>query len=209
MFHFLWWEKLQHCSLAPEAAFLHLSWLYLWKTTWEDILTVHGCYAPGKEKGKEYTRNPTQQTKPSKMTACKDSLFCLQSVDFGYIVAGDEAFSLCWKGFSFPPFSMPGTATHRKKCLCPLTPERPQQWSQAFIFGNEGRWERYLELQNPVGKFTAVAKIKICLRTEVKPNSLTTCGSLCSVLHKQELVTMVPNLQKQNVCNSPPPPQGI
>lgn len=43
----------------------------------------------------------------------QDSLFCFHGVDFGYVVAGDEAFSLCWKGFSFPPLPMPGI----EKCV--------------------------------------------------------------------------------------------
>lgn len=59
---------------------------------------------------------------------------------------------------------------------------------------------RSLEPQNPVGKFTPFAEIKICVETQAKENSLTT-GSLCSVLHTQELVKMVPILQKQHVCN--------
>lgn len=46
------------------------------------------------------------------MTRGKDSLFRFQGVDFGDVVAGDEAFSLCGKGLSFPPFSVPGIETH-------------------------------------------------------------------------------------------------
>lgn len=51
------------------------------------------------------------------MTTGKDSLFRFQGVDFGYVVAGDEAFSLCGKGLSFPPFSVPGIETHSGKCV--------------------------------------------------------------------------------------------
>lgn len=74
--------------------------------------------------GKRYEciRKPRQQAKPSKMTMGKDSLFCFQGVDFGDVVAGDEPFSLCWKGFSFPPFSMPGRETDIKKHLYPGAP---------------------------------------------------------------------------------------
>lgn len=48
-------------------------------------------------------RNQTnhQETNTQRLT------FHLQGVDFGYVVVGDEAFSLGWKGSRFPPFSMP------------------------------------------------------------------------------------------------------
>lgn len=61
---------------------------------------------------------------------------------------------------------------------------------------------RSLEPQNPAEKFTPFAEIKLCLETKAKGNSFTT-ESLCSALHTQELVKMVPILQKQHVCNFP------
>lgn len=40
--------------------------------------------------------------------------------------------------------------------------------------GVQGGWGRFLEPQNPVGKFTLLAEIKICLETEAKENSFMT-----------------------------------
>lgn len=117
MSRFLWSGKLQRCSLGPEAAFLHLSWLYPWKTTCEDILTSHGCCNPGEKKDEENARDPACHTEPLQTTPRGDSLFRFQGVDFGHIVAGNETFFLCRNGLGFPPLSVPGIETCIRKGL--------------------------------------------------------------------------------------------
>lgn len=87
-----------------------------------------GVLIPGRKKTK-INKKPRATNRTVPDDTGKDSLFRFQGVDFGYIVAGDEAFSLRRKGFSFPPFSMPGIETHIQKGLFSMTQELQEQLS--------------------------------------------------------------------------------
>lgn len=63
---------------------------------------------------------------------------------------------------------------------------------------------RFLKPGNPVGKFTPLAEIKICVQTETKENSLTTKVWVTVVSNAQTRVGENGSiLQKQNACNFP------
>lgn len=76
-----------------------------------------GVVIPGRKKDEEKARNPACHKEPFQTTPGEDSLFSFQGVDFGHIVAGNEAFFLCRNGLGFPPLSMPGIETHIRKGL--------------------------------------------------------------------------------------------
>lgn len=92
----------------------------------------------------------------------KDSLFCFQGVDFGHVVAGDEAFSLGWKGFRFPPLSVPGIETRIPKGLDPVPQGPQQQLSSLFVVGQVREGRRPREPQDGGGGvFTPLAETQI------------------------------------------------